>query len=119
MLFKGVMLAMKRRKKKISDLDNSLGGITLCDENENVVGNTEKQRRFYQLNGIVIEDFFPFWRERIPQRIRRRKKNESRPPVKVIYSKFYRHMIKLWHTKGVSTNQIKHFNLSNEKSKNI
>ena len=47
------------------------------------MGNTEKQRRFYQLNGIVIEDFFPFWRERIPQRIRRRKRNESRPLPKL------------------------------------
>ena len=47
------------------------------------MGNTEKQRRFYQLNGIVIEDFFPFWRERIPQRIRRRKRNESRPIPKL------------------------------------
>ena len=41
-------------------------GITLFDEKENIVGNSEKQRRFYQLNGIVIEDFFPFGGKEFP-----------------------------------------------------
>ena len=68
-------------------------GITLCDEKENIVGNSEKQRPFYQLNGIVIEDFFPFWRERIPHRIRRRKRNESRPLSKLYIPSIKKNMI--------------------------
>ena len=31
------------------------------------MGNTEKQRRFYQLNGIVIEDFSPFGGKEFPK----------------------------------------------------
>ena len=62
-----------------------MGGNTLCDEKENVVGNTEKQRRFYQLNGIVIEDFSPFGGKEFPKGFERGRREMEAGPILKLY----------------------------------